>query len=121
MRSNRSLKNWYDLLNKKFFNGELTSNVCVQWGDEQDEYEDIDKYYGVADKGSDGYHDYIILLNRDKCSDALTMLTTMAHEMIHIFTGLKDDHGPAFERGRQMIADRGFFKKGAVRRGLTMF
>jgi hypothetical protein len=34
---------------------------------------------------------------------------------------LKDNHGPAFETKRQMIADRGIFKKNAIYKGYTLF
>jgi hypothetical protein len=48
-------------------------------------------------------------------------LTTLIHECIHVFLELKDDHGPAFEKVRLMLSDRGIFKKGALVRGLTIF
>lgn len=122
MTSDRTLKRWYRKINKKFFYNELTNKVCVQWGDEQDDfaYEEIENCYGFADRGY-GRHEYIIILNREKCSDALSTLGTLIHEMIHLATGLRDNHGPVFEAWRQKLGDRGIFKKHALRRNATIF
>jgi hypothetical protein len=55
------------------------------------------------------------------CGPASSRMTTMIHEMIHCYLGLKDDHGEAFERVRLMLSDKGIFRKGAVIRNLTIF
>lgn len=122
MKSDRTLKKYYDMINKKFFLGELPSNVCVRWLDpEEDEVNLEDKLFGYADKANDGYHKYQIVMSRKMCVPASSRATTLIHEMIHVYTGMRDDHGPAFEKARQMLSDRGIYKKGAVVKGLTIF
>jgi SprT-like family len=120
MQSDPTLKKWYRFLNKKFFSNQLTNNVCVRWSNEDDEESFEEKYFGVADKGIDG-HEYEIVMSRELNHSASVRMATLAHEMIHIATELKDNHGPAFELWRQTLSDRGLFKKGAVRKGLTLF
>lgn len=123
MRSNRALLRWYKIINKRFFNNQLTNNVCVRYAD-PDEADEIDceyKEFGSASKASDDYHEYEIVLSKAMNTHLLTKLNTLAHEMIHVATDLKDDHGPAFETWRQYISDRGIFKKNALRKGLTIF
>ena len=128
MRSDPTLRKWYRYMNRKFFNNELPDNVCVRWADETEErevkWEQI--YFGWADrchekKYIDGYHTHYIILSRAKCNAASARMATLAHEMIHIATNCRDDHGPAFERWRQVIGDRGIFKKHAVQKDMTLF
>jgi hypothetical protein len=122
MRSDPTLKKHYNRINKKFFNGELPNNTCVRWLDsDEDDPRLEDVLFGYADKANDGYHKYQIALSRKLCTPASSRMTTLVHECIHIYLGLKDDHGPAFERVRLMLSDRGVFKKGALVRGLTIF
>jgi hypothetical protein len=121
MKSDPTLKRWYKFLNKKFFHNELTNNVCVRWSDEDDEENFEDKYFGIADRACEGPHEYVIIMSRPLNSRSTVRMATLAHEMVHIATDLKDNHGPAFEAWRQTLADRGLFKKGAVRRGITLF
>jgi SprT-like family len=124
VRSDPVLKKWYRLINKKFFDSQLTNNVCVRWTNEQEEEEEDnweDKYFGAAGEAHDSRHKYEIVLSRIKNNSATQKLGTLAHEMCHIATELKDDHGPAFDRWRQHIDSRGIFKKHAVLKNLTLF
>ena len=118
MRSDKTLKRYYRLINKKFFHNELPNNVCVAYTD--GEYIDEERYFGWCDNGI-GRHKYVLYINREKNPGFTAVLATLAHEMCHLGTSLRDDHGPAFEAQRQKIADRGIFKKGAVLKGLTIF
>lgn len=123
MKSDRTLKKHYDNLNRRFFRGELPQNTCVRWLDpEQDDEAKLeDKLFGYADHARDGRHKYQIVLSRKLCGPASVRMTSLIHEMIHLCTGLRDDHGEAFERVRQTLSDRGIYRKGAVIRGLTIF
>lgn len=134
MRSDKTLKRWYSRINKRFFSASLPVDVCVRWANEEEEKELTweEKYFGWTTnnekEGHDSqHHSYTIVLSRTKhggahyCRPHSTILSTLAHEMCHVATQLKDDHGPAFEKWRQKIADKGFFKKGALLKGLTTF
>jgi|SRR5580658_1259295 hypothetical protein len=122
MRSDRTLKKHFNLINKKFFDGQLPNSTCVRWLDpEEDDPRLEDALFGYADKANDGYHKYQIVLSKKMCGPASSRMTTLVHECIHVFLELRDDHGPAFERVRVMLSDRGIFKKGALVRGLTIF
>ncbi len=122
VKSDRTLKKHYDRINKRFFLGELPQNTCVRWLDiDEDEGQLEDKLFGYTDHANDGYHKYQIVLSKKMCGPASSRMTTLIHEMIHVCTGMRDDHGEAFERVRQMLSDRGIYKKGAVIRGLTIF
>lgn len=132
MRSDKQLKYWYNLINRKFFNGELpTSRVCVRWVNdiEQAKYEEkyfawtsnADDFSPEAKKQDNNRHDWAIVISKAKNPGITAVLATLAHEMCHVATKMRDDHGPAFEAKRQMIADRGFFKKGAVLKDRTLF
>jgi len=124
MRSDRRLKKYYRIINKKFFAGELPNDVCVRYAD-SDDTDDDEKceeiYFGWADKCNDGYHKYQIAISRIKNPGITAIVATLLHEMCHVYLQLRDDHGPAFERCRQMIADRGAFKKNAILPGRTSF
>jgi SprT-like family len=123
MQSDRALKNWYNFINKKFFNNELPSNVCVRWVNEDDIDEEErceEKYYGWADCG-EGRHKYVIVLSRVKNPGEVAKLATLCHEMCHIATGLKDDHGPAFSEWHELLTSRGLFRKGALLKHRTLF
>lgn len=122
MKSDRTLKKYYDRINKRFFQGELPQNTCVRWLDpDEDDPRLEDKIFGYTDLANDGYHKYQIALSKKMCGPASARATTLIHEMIHVYTGMRDDHGPAFESARQMLSDRGIYKKGAVIKGLTIF
>ena len=140
MKSDPVLKKWYNLINKKFFDKYLPSDTCVRWSNEYDKDEDDrceEKYNGWAllatdsdpeNEGNDVHGKYVdpkmrflIVISSTLKKSLCTKVHTLVHEMCHIATGLKDNHGPAFEQWRQTIADRGIFKKGAVIKRLTIF
>ena len=126
MRSDKTLLRWYKLINRKFFDNQLPDNTCVRWINEreQEKYEDMYFAWTSDIEGTsqdDGYHKYVIVISKDKNPGKTAVLATLAHEMCHVSTGMRDDHGPAFEAQRQMISDRGIFRKGAVLKGLTIF
>ncbi len=122
MRSDRTLKKWYRFINKKFFENQLSQNVCVRWADEDEDGQEFEEtYFGVACLARDGYHDYEIILSYELNRKFTVAMSTLAHEMIHIATELRDNHGPVFAKWHQILTDRGFFKKGALRKGLTLF
>ena len=132
MRSDRTLLKWFRKINKRFFDGQLPDNVCVRWANEEEEAELKweEKYFGwmgwVGDgeKKYDGYHDWEIVLSKVHNPPRKRMtgkLATLAHEMCHVATKNRDDHGPAFEKWRQYISDRGIFKKHALMRNYTIF
>ena len=122
MKSDRTLRKWFRLLNARFFYGACNDSVLVRWSEsdaeDDDELEDI--AYGWTDVAH-GHWRFQIVLSRRLCRDKMTILNTLAHEMIHVATETRDDHGPEFESWRQRIADRGLFRKGAVLKGVTLF
>jgi|ERR1035437_1100839 hypothetical protein len=126
MRSDPVLKKWYRKINKKFFDNQLTNSVCVRWSNDEDKDDDgrcEEKYNGWCMLDEEGKFEYIIVvsdrLRKDK--SLCTKVHTIVHEMCHVATKLRDQHGPAFEECRQFLADRGIFKKGALIKGLTIF
>jgi hypothetical protein len=121
MRSDRTLKKHFNRINKKFFDGELTKKVCVRWlNEDEDDMRLEDKLFGFADRACDGYHEYQIVMSREMNKPASSRMLTLVHEMIHLATDLRDDHGPAFEFVRQKLSDRGIYKKDAIILGLTI-
>jgi hypothetical protein len=121
VKSDKTLKKWYRFLNHKFFHDELPNNVCVRWSDEDEEDGFEERYFGVADYADDRYHKYQIILSYPLNRKFTVMASTLAHEMVHIATELKDNHGPAFDRYHKLLTERGLFKKGALRKNLTLF
>lgn len=125
MKSDKTLKKWYRIINKRFFHNELPGNVCVRWGSEEDLEEDErweEKYNGMAFKEDAGsYHYGTILISNSLRTFPCTRLATLVHEMCHLATDFRDEHGPAFEEWRKIIGDRGVFKKSALLRNLTIF
>ena len=123
MRSDKNLKRWYNTVNKKFFFGALPSNVCVRYANEDDRDEDFrcdEKFYGWADT-ADGRHKYVIVISKIKNPGPVAKLATLAHEMIHCATNLRDDHGAAFSDWHEKLTERGLFRKNAILHGLTLF
>ena len=121
MRSDPTLKKHYNFINKKFFLNELPRNVCVRWSNEEDDEGGFeDKYFGIAEYAKDGYHKYEIVMSRKMNLPASSRMLTLVHEMIHIATALKDNHGPVFEAWWGVLYDRGILKKGAIRKGITI-
>ena len=129
MRSDRTLKKYYRLINRKFFRNALPDNICVRYvnDDDTDEEERCEQnYFGWTDyAGKDG-NSLVIVISRLK-NPGPTMTArcaTLAHEMIHVATwnqNLKDDHGDTFSKWHETLTKRGLFRKGAVLRGLTLF
>jgi hypothetical protein len=124
LRSDRRLRLWYRTINKKFFQGELPDNVCVRYADEDDVEKDgrqcEDTCFGWADKG-EGRHLYQVVISRKKNPALTAILATLVHEMVHVSTDLKDNHGPVFEAKRIVLSNRGIFRKSALVPGLTLF
>jgi hypothetical protein len=116
MRSDRTLKRWYNLINKKFFFGELPSNVIVRWAlpDEEKDIACVERIYGER-------HCYEILLNRDKNKTHSQKLNSLIHEMTHVATHYRDNHGPLFAEWHTKLTERGAFKKGALLKGIGLF
>ena len=124
MKSDRTLLAWYRRINKRFFDGSCPDNVCVRWADPEFEtqYKWEDKYFGEASHVTDDpHHQWQIVMSRPNNKKWIVRISTLVHEMIHLATSLRDDHGPAFEYWRQYVADRGIFKKHALRKGMTLF
>lgn len=115
---------WYKRINRRFFDGACPDRVCVRWASEDEEkemkWEEI--YFGWAQKVEGSrYHDYEIVMSRSLNEKWMVRMSTLVHEMVHLATNLKDDHGPAFEYWRQYVSDKGIFKKHALRKGRTLF
>lgn len=121
MRSDPTLRKWYRIINRKFFANELPDRVLVRWADHEFERKWESAYFGWAGRVKSIRHDYEIVLSRQHNTKASARLSTLAHEMCHIATGLKDSHGDAFEKQRQCIAERGIFRKHALHKNLTIF
>ena len=123
MKSNQTLLRWYKSINKRFFDGGCPERVCVRWADvnEEGEKQWEENYFGWAGKVDTPYHDYEIVMSRPLNKQRSVKLSTLCHEMCHLATNLRDNHGPAFELWRQLISDRGIYKKSALYKGLTLF
>lgn len=117
MRSDRTLKSYYREINTVYFLNELPDNVCVRWAEDEDEEPD----FASTDFGHDGRNAFEIILNREKNEAASVRLQSLVHEMVHVATGLKDSHGPAFDRWHKILTERGLFKRGALLRNITLF
>jgi hypothetical protein len=116
--SDASLKKWYRLINKKFFSQELPDNVIVRWARAGEE-SDVASCSPVDNP--DNKHKYLIILNKSKNPTASIKLSSLAHEMVHIATHCKDEHGDAFDDWHKKLTDRGLFKKGALLSNITLF
>ena len=116
MQSDRTLKKWYSVINKKFFFGELPANVIVRWA-LPDEERDI----ACTEKLAGKKHSYELLLNREKIKTQSQKLSSLLHEMIHVATHFRDQHGPLFEEWRTKLGERGAFRKGALVKGVCLF
>jgi SprT-like family len=132
VRSDRTLRKWYREINRRFFTGNCPERVCLRYARAGEEKKEIEEsYFGWADSPNthtwphnkkncpNCRHDFEIVL--DEKAPWVSILSTLAHEMIHLATNMKDDHGPAFEEWRQYISDRGIFKKHALYKGHTLF
>jgi hypothetical protein len=126
VRSDRTLKAWYNKINRKFFDNQLPKNTCVRWINELEQEKFEEMYFAWTSniegtEQDDKIHKYVIVISKNKNPGKTAVLATLIHEMIHVSTEMRDDHGPAFEEKRQMISDKGIFKKHALLRGLTIF
>jgi hypothetical protein len=121
VQSDKTLRKWYRHFNKRFFDNELPDNIGVRWaGDTEADKRDEERYFGWVDTG-DVRRRWVIVLARECREDAGRRFSTLAHEMIHVATDCRDDHGPAFSRWHEHITVKGFFRKNAVVKGITMF
>jgi hypothetical protein len=116
--SDPSLKKWYRNINKRFFNNELPDNVIVRWARAGEE-KDIASCSPIDNP--DNKNKYLILLNRAKNPTASIKMSSLAHEMVHVATNYKDEHGPAFDEWHEKLTQRGLFRKGAVLAHVTLF
>jgi hypothetical protein len=116
MRSDRSLKRWYSLANKKFFYGELPQNVILRKVGPEEENDQAGTYETELKR-----YKYEIRFNREKNPTRTILLSALLHEMIHVATGLRDNHGPLFHEWHQKLMERGAFKKGALLKGISLF
>jgi hypothetical protein len=116
--SDRSLKNYYRIINKKFFNGELPDNVVIRWATAGEE-KDVASCSPIDNP--DNKNKYLILLNRAKNPTASIKLSALAHEMVHVATQYRDEHGPAFDEWHEKLTQRGLFRKGALLSHVTLF
>lgn len=124
MRSDRTLLRWYKTINRRFFDSACPDRVLVRWADPDEGESRVweKKYFAQASFSEDDeYHDYQIVMSKPLNEKWVVRFGTLVHEMCHLATGLRDDHGPAFERWRQYVSDRGIFKKNALRKGRTLF
>jgi hypothetical protein len=131
MKSDRTLLSWYKRINKRFFDGACPENVCVRWADPETEtqYRWEEKWFGEAafcekDPKKPNYdptHEFQIVMSRELNQKWIVKISTLVHEMIHLATNLKDDHGPAFSQWHEHITERGIFRKHALRKGMTLF
>ena len=124
VKSDPTLKRWYRAINKRFFENQLPNDTCVRWANEEDKEVDErceEKYNGWAGQMDGHEKRYVIVISTSLKKSLCTKLHTLVHEMCHLKTELRDNHGPAFEAVRQKIADKGIFKKGAVAKKLTLF
>ena len=126
MRSDKALKTWYNKINKKFFDNELPRKTCVRWINDKEQEKFEEKYFAwtINIEGTnqdDGYHRYVIVISKNKNPGRTAQLASLAHEMVHVATGMRDDHGKAFSEWHEKLTERGLFRKGAVLRGLTLF
>ena len=124
MKSDPTLLRWYRRINKEFFKGACPDSVCVRWAD-PDEGESRrweKKYFGEASVSEeDERHEWQIVMSKPLNKMWMVRISTLVHEMIHLATRLKDDHGPKFETWRVLLGKRGIFKKHALRKGYTLF
>ena len=125
MRSDKTLKTWYNKINRRFFHGTLPSNICVRWISEEDLEEDEkleEDNSGLAWKDDiESRHYGTIVISNDLRNDWRLAIAILVHEMCHVATDFRDEHGPAFEEWRRIIGERGIFRKSAIYKGLTIF
>jgi hypothetical protein len=122
MRSDPTLRRWFKRINRDYFDNQVADNTCVRYAtdDEVDKSEN-ENCYGWCEFAEDGRNRFVIVISKKHNGLLTGRLSTLAHEMIHAVLEIKDSHGPAFERWRERIAQRGIFRKSALVKGLTIF
>jgi hypothetical protein len=115
-KSTRSLRAWYEVINTKFFYGELPANVIVRWAESGEE-----KDIACLSAADNPHYSWVILLNKEKISTQSQKLSALLHEMLHVATGNRDNHGPAFDEWHAKMTERGAFRKGALIKNVTLF
>lgn len=125
MRSDRTLLKWYKVINKRFFDGACPERVLVRWEDPELEHRGKrweDKYFGEASIVTDDPdHDFQIVMSKALNNSWSVKISTLVHEMIHLATHLKDNHGPAFSKWHEHLTEKGIFRKHTLRKGFTLF
>jgi hypothetical protein len=124
MRSDKTLRRRYNQINKDFFGNKLSTRVCVRWITPEDRQEEkgCENYYGWARRIYDEpRHDYELVISRSMNIGWIQILATLVHEMCHIATETRDNHGPAFSEWHEILTLRGIFRKGALWKGKTIF
>jgi hypothetical protein len=114
-KSTPSLKRFYRLMNRKFFDSSLPDNVVVRWDSTEPDVACTEKH----DK--DNPTAYVITFNPKKNPTKSILLAAMLHEMVHIAAGWKDNHGPLFSKWHRKLTKRGAFEKHAVLKDVTLF
>ncbi len=114
--SDSSLKRYYRLMNKKFFEGTLPDNVIVRWAHPGEEPDCASTQQFPQDQNQ-----YLIILNRAKCTTSSIKIAVLLHEMVHVATHYTDNHGPLFSEWHRILTQRGAFTKGAVLKDITLF
>ena len=114
-KSNPELKRWYRKINRLYFSGALPDNVVVHWDSTEPDVactEKLDKDDPTA---------YIITFNPKKNPTKSILLSSLLHEMVHVFLKFSDNHGPAFDKAHRMLVKKGAFRKGALIPNVTLF
>jgi hypothetical protein len=110
MRSDPTLKRYYREFNRKFWGNTLPNNVVVRWGTDDDIYEGNLKRSDAGVCLRHGPHEpmEIVLdpvMRREKQYKHTKL--TLHHEMIHVKTKNRDNHGPVFKKYRDMLIEKG--------------
>lgn len=121
MRSDPTLKRWFHVLNKKWFNGKLPRNTKVFYSDELiAEGERKPRHdYGDADweAGSPPVIRINPLLREQGWYTAIRQ--TLIHEAVHLEAtrlGYRGEHGVGWEKIMRKLANRGAF---GLKNGIT--
>lgn len=115
MRIDRTLTENYNYLNRRYFAGELPA-ADVGWGTIRDLRVGRGKRAAIAqtvwDPAKKGERPQILInvLLRRLGWNGVTAFSLL-HEMVHVKTRMRDNHGPAFEREMRKLAEKGAFAK----------
>jgi hypothetical protein len=101
-RSDRQLRRWYRLYNRKYFRGKLPSSIFIV-------YETVERAYGDCWVTPEGW--FRIRVNPDLCVGRSARRFTLMHEMVHVdLWGVNDRHGPIFDAQMLRLAAAGAMK-----------